>query len=521
MKVGLFVRLFYIAEMFVKAGRFFTENQQTFYLKSILQKQEGFIMKKYDIAIIGAGVSGTAIARELSRYQTKICVLEREEDVCCGTSKANSAIIHAGYDAEPGSLKAKLNLRGNQMMDQLAKDLDFPFRRNGSLVLCLDEKDLPNLQKLYERGITNGVKGLQILNKEEVRAMETNISDQVIAALYAPTGGIVCPFHMTIAFAENACANGTVFHFNTEVKNITRRQNIWEIETTKGTFEAGCIINAAGVYADKLHNMVSQKKIHITPRKGEYCLLDKTAGTHVSHTVFTLPGKLGKGVLVTPTVHGNLLIGPTAADIEDKEGVNTTREGLDEVLQKSAASVKNIPARQVITSFAGLRAHEDGDDFIIGETEKDFIDCAGIESPGLSSAPAIGEMVAELLKEKYNLKEKEDFISTRKGITDPSKLFLEERNALIHREPAYGNIICRCEMVTEGEIIDAIRRPLGAKSLDGVKRRTRAGMGRCQSGFCSPRVMGILARELDIPVEEITKSGGNSRIIEGVNKDSF
>lgn len=478
-------------------------------------------MKKYDIAIIGAGVSGTAIARELSRYQTKICVLEREEDVCCGTSKANSAIIHAGYDAEPGSLKAKLNLRGNQMMDQLAKDLDFPFRRNGSLVLCLDEKDLPNLQKLYERGVTNGVKGLQILNKEEVRAMETNISDQVIAALYAPTGGIVCPFHMTIAFAENACANGTDFHFNTEVKNITRRQNIWEIETTKGTFEAGCIINAAGVYADKLHNMVSQKKIHITPRKGEYCLLDKTAGTHVSHTVFTLPGKLGKGVLVTPTVHGNLLIGPTAADIEDKEGVNTTREGLDEVLQKSAASVKNIPARQVITSFAGLRAHEDGDDFIIGETEKDFIDCAGIESPGLSSAPAIGEMVAELLKEKYNLKEKEDFISTRKGITDPSKLFLEERNALIHREPAYGNIICRCEMVTEGEIIDAIRRPLGAKSLDGVKRRTRAGMGRCQSSFCSPRVMEILARELDIPVEEITKSGGNSRIIEGVNKDSF
>lgn len=521
MKVGLFVRLFYIAEMFVKAGRFFTENQQTFYLKSILQKQEGFIMKKYDIAIIGAGVSGTAIARELSRYQTKICVLEREEDVCCGTSKANSAIIHAGYDAEPGSLKAKLNLRGNQMMDQLAKDLDFPFRRNGSLVLCLDEKDLPNLQKLYERGITNGVKGLQILNKEEVRAMETNISDQVIAALYAPTGGIVCPFHMTIAFAENACANGTVFHFNTEVKNITRRQNIWEIETTKGTFEAGCIINAAGVYADKLHNMVSQKKIHITPRKGEYCLLDKTAGTHVSHTVFTLPGKLGKGVLVTPTVHGNLLIGPTAADIEDKEGVNTTREGLDEVLQKSAASVKNITARQVITSFAGLRAHEDGDDFIIGETEKDFIDCAGIESPGLSSAPAIGEMVAELLKEKYNLKEKEDFISTRKGITDPSKLFLEERNALIHREPTYGNIICRCEMVTEGEIIDAIRRPLGAKSLDGVKRRTRAGMGRCQAGFCSPRVMEILARELGLSVEEITKSSGNSRIIEGINKDSF
>ena len=267
--------------------------------------------------------------------------------------------------------------------------------------------------------------------------------------------------------------------------------------------------------------MVSEKKIHITPRKGEYCLLDRTAGTHVSHTVFTLPGKFGKGVLVTPTVHGNLLIGPTATDIEDKEGVNTTREGLDEVLQKSAASVQNIPTRQVITSFAGLRAHEDGGDFIIAETEKDFIDCAGIESPGLSSAPAIGEMVAEILKEKYDLKEKEDFISTRKGILDPAKLSLKERNDLIHQNPAYGNIICRCEMVTEGEIIDAIQRPLGAKSLDGVKRRTRAGMGRCQAGFCSPRVMEILARELDLSVEEITKSSGNSRIIEGINKDSF
>lgn len=478
-------------------------------------------MKKYDIAIIGAGVSGTAIARELSRYQTKICVLEREEDVCCGTSKANSAIIHAGYDAEPGSLKAKLNLRGNQMMDQLSRELDFPFRRNGSLVLCLDEKELPNLQKLYERGITNGVEEPRILNKEEVREMEPNVSDQAVAALYAPTGGIVCPFHMTIAFAENACANGTDFHFNTEVKNIIRKENLWEIETTKGIFAAECIVNAAGVYADKFHNMVSEKKIHITPRKGEYCLLDKNAGAYVSHTVFTLPGKFGKGVLVTPTVHGNLLIGPTATDIEDKEGVNTTREGLNEVLQKSAASVRNIPVRQVITSFAGLRAHEDGGDFIIGETEKDFIDCAGIESPGLSSAPAVGEMVAAILKKKYDLKEKENFISTRKGILDPAKLSLEERNALIHQKPAYGNIICRCEMITEGEIIDAIQRPIGAKSLDGVKRRTRAGMGRCQAGFCSLRVMEILAGELGVSVEEITKSGGGSRIIEGINKDSF
>lgn len=478
-------------------------------------------MNKYDIAIIGAGVSGTAIARELSRYRIKVCVLEREEDVCCGTSKANSAIIHAGYDAEPGSLKAKLNLRGNQMMEQLSCDLDFPFRRNGSLVLCLDEKDRPGLQKLYERGIQNGVKGLRILNKEEIRKMEPNVSDQAVAALYAPSGGIVCPFNMTIALAENACANGVDFYFNTEVHKITRGEKNWTIETTEGIFEADCIVNAAGVYADKFHNMVSEKKLHITPRKGEYCLLDKAAGTHVSWTIFTLPGKFGKGVLVTPTIHGNLLIGPTATDIENKEGINTTREGLEQVLKKASESVKNIPVRQVITSFAGLRAHEDGDDFIIGETEEGFIDCAGIESPGLSSAPAIGEMVADILKKKYDLKEKEDFLSTRKGITDVSKFSLEERNAWIRQNPAYGTIVCRCEMVTEGEIIDAIRGPLGARSLDGVKRRTRAGMGRCQAGFCSPRVMEILAGELGIPVEEITKSGGNSGIIKGSNKDSF
>lgn len=478
-------------------------------------------MEKYDVIIIGAGVTGTAIARELSCYEGRIGVLEREEDVCCGTSKANSAIIHAGYDAEPGTLKAKLNVRGNQLVGELAEKLDFPFKRNGSLVLCLDEKDYPNLQKLYEKGMKNGVKDLQILNREEVLKKEPNVSDHVFAALYAPTGGIVCPFNMTIAFAENACENGVEFHFNTEVKKISRETETWKIETSKGIFEADCIVNAAGVYADAFHNMVSEKKIHITPRKGEYCLLDKTAGTHVSHTVFALPGKFGKGVLVTPTVHGNLLIGPTATDIDNKEGVNTTRGGLAEVLEKSANSVKNILTRQIITSFAGLRAHEDGDDFIIGETEKDFIDCAGIESPGLSSAPAIGEMVADIFKKKYDLKEKENFISTRKGIADLNTMTLEERNEYIRKNPAYGNIICRCEMVSEGEIIDAIKRPVGARSLDGVKRRTRAGMGRCQAGFCSPRTMEILARELKVPVETITKSGGGSKIIEGVNKDTF
>ena len=477
----------------------------------------------YDIIIIGSGVSGAACARELSRYEAKICVLEKEEDVCCGTSKANSAIIHAGYDAPAGSLKAKLNVEGNEKMEQLARDLDFPFRRCGSFVICRDETEMPALRELYDRGIKNGVKGLRILNRAETLAMEPNVTDQVFAALYAPGAGIVCPFGMNIALAENACENGVEFYFDTEVRDIRRTEDGYELMTNKGVFRSEYIVNAAGVYADRIHNMASARKIHITPRRGEYCLLDKSAGAHVTRTIFTLPDKNGKGVLVTPTVHGNLLIGPTAVDIEDKEGTNTTKEGLEQVIAKAGRSVKNLPVRQVITSFAGLRAHEDNGEFIIGEAEdaKGFIDCAGIESPGLTACPAVGEMVAGILKDKMGLREKEIFIAKRKGILNPNTLSKEERAALIRENPAYGNIICRCEMITEGEIIDAVRRPLGAKSLDGVKRRTRAGMGRCQSGFCSPRTMEILARERRVSMSEITKSGGDSRIVVGTNKDTL
>lgn len=477
----------------------------------------------YDVIIIGGGVAGAASARELSRYKVNACVLEKEDDVCCGTSKANSAIVHAGYDAANGSLMAKLNVRGNEMMEQLSKDLDFPFKRNGSLVICRVEEDMPNLQALYERGVKNGVKDLKIISKEELKEMEPNIADDAVAALYAPTGGIVCPFNLNIALAENANVNGVEFKFNTEVTDIKKVDDHFEIQTNNGVYEAKYVVNAAGVYADKFHNMVSEKKIHITPRRGDYCLLDKTAGGHVSKTIFALPGKFGKGILVTPTVHGNLLLGPTAIDIEDKEGMNTTAAGLNEVITKAGENVKNIPMRQVITSFAGLRAHEDNHEFIIEEVEdcKGFVDCAGIESPGLTSAPAIGEMVANILKDLMGLEEKEDFIATRKGVLNPEDLSMEERKQLIKKNPAYGNIICRCEMITEGEIIDAIRRPLGARTLDAVKRRTRAGMGRCQSGFCSPRTMEILARELGVDMSEITKTGGDSKIIVGINKDSL
>mgnify|MGYP003305963362 CR=1 FL=1 len=480
-------------------------------------------MKDYEVIIIGAGVSGTAIARELSKYEIKCCVLEKEEDVCCGTSKANSAIIHAGYDAANGSMMAKMNVEGNAMMDELAKVLDIPFKRNGSLVLCLNKEDMPGLQKLYDNGIANGVPGLQILKREEVLRLEPNVSDDVYAALYAPTAGIICPFHLNIALAENANENGVEFKFDTEVTSIEKKEKGFLVKTSQGDLVSDYVVNAAGVYADKFHNMVSENKIHITPRRGEYLLLDKTVGGHVSKTIFSLPSKLGKGVLVTPTIHGNLLVGPTADDVEHKEETRTSREGLNLVISKAGMNVKNLPLKQVITSFAGLRAHEDGHEFILGEVKDapGFIDCAGIESPGLSSCPAIGKYIAELLKEKLGLVLKKNYAAERKGILDPAKLSMEERNRLIQQNPAYGNMICRCEMITEGEIIDAINRPLGARSLDGVKRRTRAGMGRCQGGFCSPKVMEIIVRERRMDISEVTKSGGASKIITGVNKDNL
>ena len=476
----------------------------------------------YDILIIGGGVTGAAIARELSRYDLKTALFEKGEDVCSGTSKANSGIAHAGFDAAPGSLKAKMNIRGSQMMEELSRKLDFPYKRNGSLVLCFDEKDRPRLEKLLQQGKENGVEGLEILEKKELLALEPALSEEVVCALHAPTGGIVCPFKLTIALAENAAVNGVEFHLNEGVKRVQPGTvEGYTVETGKGTYETRIVVNAAGLYGDEIHNQVSGEKLHITPRKGEYCLMDKKIGQLVSHTIFQMPTAMGKGVLVTPTVHGNLMVGPTATDISDKEGVDTTAEGLDEVLKKAALSVKSLPRGVTITSFAGLRAHEDHDDFILGEVKDapGFFDAVGIESTGLTSAPAIGEWMAEKIVEKLRktqkVDEKKDFQETRKDIPNIASMDQAEAAALIAENPAYGTIICRCEKVTEGEIIDAIRRPLGARSLDGIKRRTRAGMGRCQAGFCSTKVMDILARELGIPLEEVTKAGGASRMLTG------
>lgn len=474
----------------------------------------------YDVIVIGAGAVGSATARELSRYSGKFLVLEAEEDVCSGTTKANSAIVHAGYDAVPGSKKALYNVRGSEMMEDLSKELDFAYKRIGSLVICRKDQGRSVLEKLLEQGKKNGVRDLRIIERDEIVSMEPNIDDDVVCALYAPTAAIVCPFGMCIAFAENAADNGVEFAFNSGVKQIKKEDGHFVIETEKGVFEAKAVVNAAGVYSDVLHNQVSEKKLHITPRKGEYELFDRADGDFVHHTIFQLPSALGKGILVTPTVHGNLLLGPTAEDIENKEGTNTTAEGLSQVEKMAALSVKNIPYRDVITSFAGLRAHEDGGDFIIGECEdcEGFFDAAGIESPGLSSAPAIGADLAKMVAEKLSLPENTKFNGTRKGILDPKKLSIEERNELIKKNPAYGQIICRCESVTAGEIIDAITRTLGARSLDGIKRRTRAGMGRCQAGFCTPRQMDLLEKYAHLTPEQVTKSGGDSVLVFGKTK---
>ncbi len=482
--------------------------------KSALRERKVDIkMEQFDVVVIGAGVTGCAVARELSRRQGRFLVVEKAPDVCEGTSKANSAIIHAGFDAEPGTWKAKMNVRGNAMMDRLAEELDIPFRRTGALVVCLNPEDMPRLEELYQRGLKNGVPGLRLLDGREARELEPNLTEEVCGALLAETSGIVCPFELTLGMGECAAKNGVEFRFDTEVKTVERDGDGWLLRTESGEIKTKAVVNAAGVWADKLHNQACEDKLEITARRGEYMLLDKTAGSHVRRTVFQLPGKYGKGVLTSPTVHGNLLLGPTAADTEDKEAPLTTAAGLAEVGEKSGLAVKGIPLRQVITSFAGLRAHEKGDDFVLGETAEGFFDAAGIESPGLTSAPAIGEYLAGLIAEKLKLPEKESFDPIRRGVPRIAQLPAEKRAEKIRENPAYGAIVCRCEQVSEGEILDAIHGILGARTLDGVKRRTRAGMGRCQSGFCSPRVMELLARELSLDLTEIRKSGRASQIV--------
>ncbi len=479
------------------------------------------VSSAYDVVIIGAGVSGCAIARELSKKQLSVCVVEAQDDVCCGTSKANSAIVHAGFDAQTGSLMAKLNVEGNHLMGPLCADLGVDFDQIGSLVVCTSEETRPNLEALLARGVANGVSDLRIIERDELLAMEPNVSDAAVCALWAPTAGIVNPFQLTVALAENAAVNGVDFLFNTRVTAVEKTGEKWLVSAKGAQLTASIVVNAAGVYADELHNLVCrpEDRLTITPRRGQYFVLDTAAAGYVKHTVFALPTALGKGVLVSPTTAGNILVGPTAEDIESKEGTDTTLDGLSQIREKSSITMRDVPFYHSIRTFSGLRAHQPGHDFVIGEVEgaPGFVDCTAIESPGLTSAPAIGRLVAGIVCDiAGEPAEKSEWVGTRKRIPDVEHMSLEEWAALIAERPDYGRVICRCRHVTEGQIVDAIHAPIPATSLDAVKRRTEAGMGRCQAGFCTPKVMELLEREVaHMTPERLTKSGPGSELIVG------
>lgn len=469
------------------------------------------------IVIIGAGVIGCAVARELSRYDAKIVVLEKEDDVACGTSKANSGVVHAGFDAKPGSQKAKFNVLGNAMFDSLSAELGFSFRRNGAYVLCFSQEDIPVLEQLAVQGGRNGVKQLEIHTGAKIREREKYVSDQVVAGLWAPTSGIVSPYGMTIAYAENAAANGVEFCFCKQVSSLGYRGAKTVVGCLDGSeYEADLVVNCAGVHGDDVNNMLCADKLQIVARKGEYMLLDKTASQVASATLFQLPTKMGKGILVVPTVGGNVMLGPTAVDVDDKDCTDTTREGLAEAFDKACKTVPSLSAKAVITQFTGLRAHLTTGDFEIGFAPcKGLYNVVGIESPGLTASPAIAVEVASEISRAYSLAKRSDFVAHRDAPPCFAKMTDDERARLIAADPLYGKVVCRCETITEGEIVDAIRRTPGAKDLDGIKRRTRAGMGRCQGGFCTPRIMEILARELGCDITEVTKSGKGSEIVIG------
>ena len=469
----------------------------------------------YDVVIIGAGVIGTSIFRELTKYNVRVAMVEKENDVSMGTSKANSAIIHAGYDPKAGTLMAKLNVKGNEMFGDICDELDVPFKRNGSLVLAFDDEELESVKKLYENGNKIGVKGLRILNKEEVKELEENVSDNVLGALYAPTGGIVGVMEYTIALAENGVLNGGKIFLNSEVVKI-EKDDTFKITTSKNeVIEGKYIVNAAGVYADAIHNLICKESFKIIPRRGEYFVMDKSQGKLFTHTVFQCPTTLGKGILVTPTVHGNLIVGPNAEDIYDKDAVNTTSEGLDYVIETTKKTTENINFRESIRNFAGLRAIPDTGDFIIGEDKdvKGFVDVAGMKSPGLSAAPAIAIEVVKILQNiGLSNEENKNFNGNRKRIIF-NELSRKEKEELIKKNPSYGKIVCRCENITEGEIVDAIRTSFGSITVDGVKRRCRPGMGRCQGGFCGPRVVELIARELNKDYTEVYQEKEGSYIL--------
>ena len=471
----------------------------------------------YDVIIIGAGVIGAMAARELSKYRLKVCLLEKENDVACGASKANSGIIHGGYDPEPGTLKAKMNTQGIDLLYQAARELHVPYQNNGSLVLAFSDKEDETVLELFERGQVNGIAGLSVISGNQARAIEPNLSDKVTSALLVPNAGIICPYALTIAAVGNAMDNGVELKRNFAVAAIQKVAEGYTVSARDGQSVTGkFVLNCAGGYSHKVAAMVGDDGYTIVPRAGEYLLLDKKEGSRVSHTIFQVPSEEGKGILVSPTADGNLLTGPTAAKVASPDSKAITPQGIEQVQRLAAKSVPSVNFRQVITSFTGVRSSGTTGDFIMEPSRKapGVVHLVAIESPGLTCCVAIARYAVEMLEiQGLSLEAKADWNGERENTHAFRDMSDEEKDAYIQKNPDYGRIVCRCEQISEGEIRDAIRRNPQARDMDGVKRRTRSGMGRCQGGFCGPYVMRLIAEELGIPMEQVTKNGGDSRMV--------
>ncbi len=475
----------------------------------------------FDIAVIGGGVIGATILRELTKFSLKVIMLEKESDVSMGQSRANSGIVHAGYDAIPNTNKAKFNKLGNEMMQDYCYELGVKYVNNGSLVVAYDDEQMKTLYTLLERGKQNQIKDLSIIDKDQLFILEPSLSRNAIGALYAKRGGIVCPYELTIASVGNAMDNGAKLELDFEVDKIIKTQNGYLIQSASGKkVESKMIINCAGYGSQKIANLVGDFSFKIGARRGEYILLDRESGDFVKRTIFATPTKNGKGILITPTVDGNILLGPTAEEIQENN-TNTTALGLAKIKTIASSMAEKVPFYNTITSFSGVRAFCDRNDFVIEESKvaKNFINVAGIESPGLTSAPGVAKyVVEELVSKSFELNKNQNFNGVRKPDYFFNRLSIEEKNKIIKENPSYGNIVCRCEKITEGEIIRAVTENPKATTIDAVKRRTRAGMGRCQGGFCQPRVAEIIANVLGVDLKDVTKNGGKSNIIIGRTK---
>lgn len=464
--------------------------------------------KNADVVIIGGGIIGTAVARELSKYCLDVILLEKETDVAIGTTKANSGIVHAGFDAHEGTMKARMNVRGNELYHKLNDELELGIKFIGSLVVATSNDEMQTVQELLRRGRANGVPGLAVVCKDELLKKESNLSSKVLGALWAPTAGVIIPFEAAVAFAENAIRNGVEIIRECPVEDILMEDDqVKAVKTAMGTITTKYVINAAGLFADEISAMAGDHSFTIIPRKGEYMLFDKKVQL-VNSVIFPAPSKVSKGILVAPTAHGNVFVGPNAQDVGDKEDIATTPQGMDEILAGAEKLVPNIPVKTAITGFAGLRATSSTGDFVLGASKvtKGLIQAGGIQSPGLTAAPAIAEfLVTELAASGLELTLKANFKPQNPSRIVMKELSVAEKEAVITENHLFGRVICRCESITEGEIVAAITSPCGALTVDGVKRRTRAGMGRCQGGFCGPRVTAIIARELNMPITKVRK----------------